>query len=198
MTQRGPDQTISGVGGISSAEAFGTPAIWLTSDFAPLWFTDAVSEARKSSDPHARRREILFAVAAAESYLLEWVRDEVLQRDFHALDRYFPPGERRSITDKWKDISKQLHADGLIRSTPNLGGSTWQNFRTLVEFRNGLIHARASRPETTGLPEERMPLPTVTQLHSLHPGWAVQVVIQLIAELNSAAGTRLPTWLVAA
>ena len=192
----GPDQAIRPVG-IPSGEAFGTPTLWLTASFAPLWFQDALSEASREQDSHARRREILFAVATAESYLLEWVRDDVLH-DFTALDRYFPADERKrshSIRDKWKAIPKQLLADGLITATPNLGGSTLNDFDKLMKFRNGLVHARSSRPATTGLPKASLPVPSLDDLQKLQPGWASNVVRRLIRELCVAAGTTPPHWL---
>ena len=78
--------------GIPSAEQFGNITVWLTYNWAPEWLADAhmaaqtttVAEDRK----HSRRREILFAACFAESYLFEWVRDEVLDRDFEALERF--------------------------------------------------------------------------------------------------------------
>ena len=78
---------------IPSDEAFGMPTIWQTYSFAPEWFADALHEAGQTGNHHARRREIIFAVCFAESYLVEWVRDEVLNRDFNLLNQYFPPGE---------------------------------------------------------------------------------------------------------
>ena len=192
---RGPDQVIHPVA-IPSQEAFGTPTLWLTASFAQLWFKDALLEASREQDSHARRREILFAVATAESYLLEWVRDDVLQRDFTALNRVFPVGERRPILEKWKEIPKQLLASGLITAVPNLGsGATWREFQLLVEFRNGLLHARSSRPETAGLPEANLPVPSLGQLQTLDPGWPSQVVRRLILELCAATGTTAPYWL---
>jgi putative transcriptional regulator len=121
---------------------------WFAYSFAPEWFADALREAQTGQDHHARRREIVFAVCCAESYLLEWVRDEVLNRDFQGLNRYFVPGKWQSVVDKWKDIPKQLCDDGLIPAIPNLGKSYWEDWRKLVAYRNGLVHARASRPES--------------------------------------------------
>jgi hypothetical protein len=55
----------------------GIPTVWLSYSFAAEWFNDALTEARAGKDHHARRREILFAVCCAESYLVEWIRDQV-------------------------------------------------------------------------------------------------------------------------
>lgn len=56
---------------IPSAEAFGMPTIWLSYCFAPEWFADALNEAKTGRDHNTRRREIIFAVCCAESYLVE-------------------------------------------------------------------------------------------------------------------------------
>ena len=55
----------------------GTSTIWQAYSWARDWFDDAFNETRVS-DHRSRRREILFSVCFAESYLFEWVRDEVL------------------------------------------------------------------------------------------------------------------------
>ena len=179
----------------SAAFVLGDVTTWLSYSFAREWYSDALNEACKRNDHHARRREIVFAVSSSESYLLEWVRDAVLQRDFHKLETYFPAGERRPGVEKWKEIPKQLKEDGLIPSTPDLGGKTWADFKELVEYRNGLLHARASRPATDGLPPESMPLPSKGVLDKLDPGWATKVVRWLIVDLHKAVGTASPEWL---
>ena len=172
------------------------PTVWAAS-FASYWYADAKTEAIGIGDTHRRRREITFSVTAAESYLFEWVRDEALKGDFARLDAYFPPDERRhrSITDKWKEITNTLVSHGRIPAAPSFTGKTWQNFHRLVAFRNGLIHARVSRPQTDGLSESQLPFPTIEQLRTLEPGWAVGVVTALIRELHMATGTKEPDWL---
>ena len=171
------------------------PTVLLSANFASCWYADAKSEAIDIGDPQRRRREITFSVAAAESYLLEWVRDEVLKRDLRRLDTYFPPGRHRGVTDKWKEVTKALASNGLIALAPSFAGQTWQNFRRLVCFRNGLIHARASRPQTAGLSKSQLPVPSMEELQTLEPGWAVGVVTALIRELHLATGTKEPDWL---
>jgi hypothetical protein len=79
-----------------------------------------------------RRREILFAVTAAESYLLEWVRDKVLVGNLHEINRYFPPGSKRGVRDKWKDVPKELASANLIAGVQELSGKTWATFDRLV------------------------------------------------------------------
>jgi hypothetical protein len=183
------------VTGVVAMTGVGSVTVWLSANFAGAWYADAKSEAIGVGDTQRRRREITFSVAAVESYLLEWVRDEVLKRDFVLLDKYFPPGERRPVTEKWKGVTKAVFSDGLIPSAPSFTGKTWQDFCRLVEFRNGLIHARASRPQTAGLSEDQMPVPSMEELQTLQPGWAVEVITALIRELHSAAGMKEPAWL---
>ena len=173
-----------------------TPTIWLSYSFAPEWFNDALTEARTGKDHHARRREIIFAVCCAESYLVEWIRDEVLKRDFNRLNQFFPPDERRGVAEKWKEVPKALLDAGLISAVPNLGRSYWRDWLDLVDLRNGLIHARASRPETNPQPDSERPVPSKGDLDKLPPGWAVKVVVTLVRELHAAVSTPAPAWLV--
>ena len=56
----------------------GTPTIWQAYSWARDWFDDASIQTRLS-DHRSWRREILFSVCFAESYLFEWVRDDVLK-----------------------------------------------------------------------------------------------------------------------
>ena len=182
---------------IPSEESFGTPTIWLTYSFAPEWFKDALNEARTGQDHHSRRREIVFSVCFVESYLFEWVRDEILNRKFDELAKYFPDKDRQlSTTDRWKAVIKRLHKDNRIQKVPNFGDSWWRGVRTLVEYRNGLVHAGASRPETDSLRDDEKPVPSKTTLDQLEAGWAVRVVIELIRRLHEAAGTSTPAWLI--
>lgn len=172
------------------------PTIWLSLNLASEWYEDALAEARVGGDYRNRRREILFAVCAAESYLLEWVRDGVLAQNFPALKKYFPSGKQRGVARKWKEVLKQLKGDGLIPAIPDISDYVWQDFIDLLDCRDGLVHAKASRPWTTALPTEEQPLPSKADLDGLPPGWAVRIVKNLIARLHSTVGTQIPAWLV--
>lgn len=189
-----PAPQVVGPSSIPSAEAFGTPTLWSTYSFAPEWFRDALREAA-SLGHEARRREILFAVCAAESYIFEWVRDTVLNRDFGVLATYFPPDMRRGVTEKLRDIPKQLAKDGRLRASLDCGGHEWQDFRALVDFRDGLVHASASHPETTSLPRESRPITSKADLDSLPAGRAVAIVRTLLMKLHIDTNTSPPTWL---
>ncbi len=191
-----PEPQVVGVPSIKARLSVGQPTVWQTYSFAPEWFEDALREAQSEPSHGARRRGILFAVCAAESYLLEWTRDEALAGDFEELNTYFPPDARRGIGWKWKKVSEQLAEDGVIQGSPDFGGSVcWQEFQKLVKFRDGLVHARSSRPQTAGLPKVEVPVPSKSDLDKLPAGWAVKTVVALIEALHQAAGTPVPDWL---
>ena len=170
--------------------------VWTTASFAPEWFEDALREARAGAGHSQRRREILFSVCCAESYLLEWIRDEALHHDFQRVKNYFPLGDRRGVVQKWKDIPKKLHADGLIANLPDFGGPHGDQWLTLIDYRDGLVHASSSRPETDSIPGEPKPVPSKDLLSQVPPGWAVCTVIDRITRLHAAAVTSAPSWLV--
>jgi hypothetical protein len=175
-----------------------TLAEWNSYSFAPEWFKDALSEARTSQDHHSHRREILFAVCFVESYLFEWVRDEVLSREFNELGKYFfHPGKPPGIRERWKTVIKQLEGNKKILKAPSFGYSDWNDFVKLVNYRNGLVHARASRPETNSPISQAYapPEPSKTELGQLQAGWAVSVVVALVRHLHDAVGTPAPDWL---
>jgi hypothetical protein len=174
-----------------------TLAEWNSYSFAPEWFKDALSEARTGQDHHSRRREILFAVCFVESYLFEWVRDEVLNREFNELTQYFPDKDRRGIRKRWKEVIKNLEQDKKILKAPSFGNSDWNDFVELVKYRDGLVHAGASRPETNSPISQAYasPEPSKTGLGQLQAGWAVSVVVALLRHLHDAIGTPAPEWL---
>ena len=91
---------------------------------------------------------------------------------------------------------KDLHKDNRIKNMPSFGDSYWQDFRTLVDYRDGLVHARASRPNTDLPGHDEKPIPSKNTLDQLPAGWTVRVVIKLIRRLHEAAGTSTPAWLV--
>jgi hypothetical protein len=132
---------------LSSGVGFTDAIVWQTSSFAAEWFADALAEARLIGR-NARRREILFAVCAAESYLFEWVRDVVLGRAFDELSTYFPPGNRRGVRDKCKKIPKLLADKGGFRQ-PDWSGHV-ADFERLVDFAT-VGARRRNRPDTTTL-----------------------------------------------
>jgi hypothetical protein len=143
-------------------------------------------------------REIIFAVCAAESYLFEWVRKDALKDEFRLLTHYFPVNQGFiGITKRWKQVINHLYEDGIITGKPNFGEHYFEEFVELVDFRNGLVHGRASRPDSDGVADAERPEPTTEQLSQRGPGWAVQVVTDVIKKLHEAVGTSPPEWISA-
>jgi hypothetical protein len=168
--------------------------VWLTYSFAQDWYNDCKAEA-ESSDNNERRREVLFAVTCAESYIVEWVRDSVLSPDFSEIKSYFPGGGQRGVRRKYKEVTKALAKDGRILAALDCGGQEWHQFCQLVTYRDGLVHASASRPETSGLAHNEVPVPSKSDLDAYPPGQAVQVVRTLLKKLHLDTGTHEPEWL---
>ena len=171
------------------------PTVWITANLARAWFNDAMNEVRAGPGQSERRREIVFSVAFAESYLLEWIRDSILKSDFEKLKLYFPPGSHRGVKDKWKEIPKKLHQDGLLPGVPDLSRRFWSDWITLVNYRDGLIHARASRPSTSSLPKYEKPVPDGVTLSEIEPGWPIGVTVNMIKEFLRDANLVVPEWL---
>jgi hypothetical protein len=184
-----PTVHVATMSGLAAEAVFGAVVVWQHYSHAPDWFEDAKTEAAKPG-ANARRKEIVFCVCFAESYLYEWVLGDVLGRDLTKLPTYFPENRRRGIYDKWKDIPKQLKGEGLIAAVPDASDAHGRDWRRLTEYRDGLIHAVASKPQGGGF----MPKPTKTELDQLAPGWAFGVVVEHVRRLNTAAGTKLPAW----
>jgi hypothetical protein len=76
-------------------------------------------------------------------------------------------------------------------------GSEWQEFVNLVKYRDGLVHAGSSRPESSDQPPDHGPHPTPSQLASLPAGWATGVLAKLIKHIHHTIGTEPPAWISA-
>ena len=161
-----------------------------------LLLADALREAPIGGDLHARRREIVFAVCFAESYLFEWVRDQVLGGDFHRLAIYLPSGDKRGIRQRWKEVVKRLRDEQIIPASPDFGLPYWEHFDQLVDYRDGLVHAGASRPTSSARPMQEGAVPSVEALQTMPRGWPVRVVVELVRRLHAAVGSATPAWLV--
>lgn len=158
--------------------------------FAPEWFADAAREATHGDTPHARRREILFAVCFAEAYIVEWALHEVFHGDMQQFQRYFPEGRRRrSAIDKWREVPDEMHRDGVIPKAPKRRAAYWQRFQELSEERDRLVHAVVSRPEDTSHEARE-------KLAEVPPGWAIRIAVDLVRNLHTTLGTKAPEWLV--
>jgi hypothetical protein len=178
-----------------SFEGF-SPGVWVSANFAEFWYRDTLKEAAGNDGDHSTRREIVFAASFLESYIFEWVRSVC----FNRLNDYFPPTPRfkadpryrRNAEDKWKFVPVELHNDGVIAKAPTLDLSP---LGTLMQRRNGLIHARASRPSTAGLPKEAKPVPEIDELKRISHGWAFNVAKTLVLQLHAQLGTKPPRYL---
>ena len=172
------------------------PTVWLADNFSPQWFEDALHEAISGTDVNSIRREIIFSSCFLESYIFEWARNI----DIGAINDYFPanprlkddPRYRRTLKKEWKEVPKELFEDGKIPVSPQLDVS---GLGTLVKYRNGLVHATASRPTTDAQPPEEKPFPANDELSSLKYGWALSISIKLVEKLHSKLGTTAPEYL---
>jgi hypothetical protein len=160
--------------------------------YARAWLDDARRECQKTG-LHARRREIVFSVCFCESYLLEWVRDEVLASSLERLEEFFPAARRTGVRARYKKVTEDLFSLGLLRSPFKTGDSHNENWIRLVKLRDGFVHASSSRPE--GNQTSTKPVPTSFESAELKPGWAVRVAVEQAARLHRAAGTEPPAWL---
>ncbi len=175
------------------------PTVWLSANWSRSRFEDMQREANAAVEGidvrHARRREIIFAIAFAESYLFEWVRDDVLRGSSDELPRYFPAGVHRGPDTKWKAVLAHLERDDRIQLNPDLGGPRGEQWQRLIDYRNGLIHAAASRPDSDTQSEDLRPVPQVRDLAECPAGWALSVVAFRARKLHAASGTAMPRWL---
>lgn len=163
------------------------------SHFSESWFTDARDQSLLPNR-HARRREIVFAVCLAETYLFEWVLHQLFPGNWAAADAYFPAGSRRSVYDKWQEIPAKLVVDGRLPVAPDLGGPHGADWLRLLDLRDWLIHAAVSRPRVRV--DHNLPMSSFdAELESLAPGWALGVVVERMRRLHTAAGTPPPEWL---
>ena len=174
---------------------------------ARRWYEDAVAEVSSTSDNRdSRRREIVFAVSGADSYLFEWVRDNIGEwQRLHGPTEFgtwgmffllFPERDMRAINQRWTEVAKDLHQYGYIPLRPDFGGPHGEEWKTLLAWRSGLIHGKVSRPDAANLEPEQLAVPARDELRECKPGWAVQIATERIRRLHVAAGTDPPDWLV--
>lgn len=167
------------------------PTIWQHANFSDRWYLDLVGEAGGAAGQDSKRKEIVFAASFLESYIFEWARS-VCRLD--GLNQYFPPNPRRfrTLTEKWAQVPAELFRDKVIATRPQLDLS---QLGTLVKYRHGLIHAQASRPMNSDLPDEAQPVPALGELDRLKHGWAHGVAKKLVLELHQQLGTVPPDYL---
>ena len=169
---------------------------WSHQTFAPEWFKDALYEAQNASGYNSTRREIVFAVAFAESYLFEWLRDEILKGEPNKLSIYLPLFYNQSPIKKWNTIPKKLFNAGLIPNIPKIENiQEWDEFDMVVKYRNGLSHSASSIPQNLSLPPGKFPIPPLGELNKIKPGWAIKTIIGVIKQFHEAAKMPMSEWL---
>lgn len=161
------------------------------------WLVDVQRETDNENIRSARRRQIVAAAIFADCYLFEWVRDEVLvvhDDRWERLFDLFPANDRRGVVERWKKLPKQLAEKRLIDKDLDRSTDIWQEFVRLVDYRNGLVHGKASRPDGSHLPSKWAPTPSMNDLNELDPEWAYTKVVALVEHLHEVAGTSPPDW----
>lgn len=109
-------------------------------------------------------------------------------------NEFFLPGNPRSITEKWKQVPKDLLSAGFIAGIqdlrPNMG--ELRQTGSIPAWATARSSQSSADSWTSG---QSMPVPTMGELHGLPPGWCVPAISTLVHELNAAAGTPAPSWL---
>jgi hypothetical protein len=169
--------------------------------FAKHWYADALGEAQRTDlsgifYSHSRRREIVFSVCLAEAYLYEFVAIEVLHLKIDDIKKYFPLKSRDGVSKQYLSIPKLLYKDGLFPRLPDFGGPHGDEWNRIIAYRDGLIHANASRAFYQGQVAEEAPKPGVNDLSALQAGWAVRTVTERIRRLHEATDIAPPQWLL--
>lgn len=190
----GPDQFLKATS-IRSEEKIGTPQFWHTASFGQSWLKDTYLESKVDGLDH-RRKEVICAVCFLETFLFEWVRDDILEKDYKALATFFPPGRTMGISGKCNLVFKDLLKDNKIKEIPNRGTAIWANFKRLVAIRDALIHAAVSRPFQDGDSATEEKTPEISNFIGLQAGWALNVVTTLAAEFYRAAQMDVAPWIL--
>jgi len=175
---------------------------WIEGNFAEFWYEDTKREANIKNDINARRREIIFSICFAETYLFEWTRGKV---EKNKINEYFPYEDskekvpapyrhrwRRSLIKNWKKLLTELFKEGKIGCDPKLKTT---DFKWLIEYRNHLVHAHVSRPRSPSQPPESNPKISPEDINKLSPGRARDIVKTLVLDLHNALGSKLPDYL---
>ena len=171
------------------------PTVWQYANLAEQWYRDTQKESEVGDGEGSTRREIVFAACFLESYIFEWVRGSWP----HQLNECFPPTRRfkddplfrATLKEKWKLVPHELHRVGVLDMRASLELSP---LGTLIQLRNGLIHARASRPSTSGQSEAEKPRPALGELSVLGHGWALAIAKTLVTQLHEQVRSEAPSY----
>lgn len=176
--------------------------LWVYGRWAKGWYVDTQNEAKcDDSNPKirddAKRREIVNAICFLESYLYEWVRDEVLKGEVSQLSRYFD--RESNLAKRWKKVTQNLLDDGKIERRQSFTEVVWQEFNLVYDLRHWLCHGVASKPlrsdeivsaqkrESGSNPDAKC---RDVFKNRAKNGWALGVVTKLVEELHFAAGDK--------
>ncbi|MDY7041405.1 MAG: hypothetical protein SVX38_11130 [Chloroflexota bacterium] len=163
-------------------------------NLAKDWFADAVNEAQSETEDAIAsvRREIVFVVCFAESYIFEWARDVAGMGE---VTKYFVKKDNRweKLKVRWKEVPLRLFEEGLVK-TETEPRIDWGDMGVVTTYRHGLVHGAASIP--VGLEDEReKPEPTLNDLNKKGQGWALGVVLDLVKQLHDKTQTPMPDYL---
>ncbi len=176
--------------------------LWIvTGTFAPSWYEDAKREAAKGCTA-SKRREIIFSICFLEAYFPEWVRDDVLEKNYKQMAKYF--FNKNSISYVWQEVAKNLKKDKKISDTQKFDSVTWKNFTDLLGQRNWICHGVASRPigsvDTRSEKIERLNnemRKNRDNFNNAKNGDSLKAAVNLVTELHKAAGNQfsMPEWI---
>ena len=170
-----------------------SPTIFVAENYAEDWYKDALAEVNDSANKNNKRREIVFAACFLETYLYEWVRNH----GTNFLEKYFVKdiGGKYfagSLKDKWKYIPPDLAKKLVVTKDLKLDLS---GLGTLINLRNGFIHAKASKLYNSSTKKKDQPCPTQEKLENIKSGWAVAVAEKLVISLNEKMNSNAPSYL---
>ena len=182
-----------------SAESYseaGTPILSTATNYAADWYADARGEVSDSANKQNKRREIVFSVFFLESYLYEWVRNQ--RSDF--LAKLFDKGAKtldgkhslQGLKFKWQYIPSAIAHELMLATDFELD---LNELERLIKFRDGFVHAKASRFYNDNTEEIILPVPSQEKLaNTSQSGWAVTTAKNLVISLHQKTDSDPPKY----
>lgn len=167
----------------------------VASNLARRWLADTIKEAQRENGDttDSIRREIVFAVCFAESYIFEWAREVA---GWQEVIRYFKFDRPEKVKDRWKRVPAELYDDGVVE-TQSRPAIDWGKMGEVTQYRHGLVHGASSIPR--GLKGEQgeapEPVPSLGDLRKRGQGWALKAVLNVVEQLHRETDTALPEYL---
>lgn len=180
-----------------SAESYSevsTPILSTATNYAGDWYADARGEVSDSANKNNKRREIVFSVFFLESYLYEWVRSQ--RPDF--LTSFFDNNAKtldgkhslRGLKYKWQYIPSAIARELKLATDFELD---LHELESLIKFRDGFVHAKASRIYNDNTEEKNLPVPSQEELeNTIQSGWAVTTAKNLVISLHQKIDSDPP------